>query len=127
MTNTSMATMTGWLDTAADHGAWLVLVIHGIEGVGWESIPAERARALFDEIKRREPRVWVATYRDGAKYARERMAASVVTTPRGADAIEVTVRHSLDPAPYDLPLTARTIASRTLSSPATSETSPHMP
>jgi hypothetical protein len=51
--------------------------------------------------------MWVATFQDGGKYARERMS-SKVTTQRSGDAIEVTVTHSLDPKLYDLPLTART-------------------
>lgn len=107
LTNTSMDTMTGWLDRTADHGVWLVLVFHGIEGIGWESLSTERVRTYFDEIKRRESRLWIATYRDAAKYARERMAATVASTRTG-ETIDVTVRHSLDPALYDLPLTART-------------------
>lgn len=80
---------------------------HGVEGVGYEPVPAETLRAYFDDIKAREARLWVATFADAGKYARARMA-SQVTTRRAGDAIEVIVAHSLDPKLYDLQLTART-------------------
>ncbi len=99
--------MTGWVDKSLATGTWLVLVIHGVEGIGYEPIPAAHLRAYFDYMKANESRLWVATFRDAGKYARERMA-SKVTTKQSGDAIEVTVNHSLDPTLYDLPLTART-------------------
>ena len=104
---TSLTEMKGWVDTSLDHGIWLVLVIHGIEGVGWEPLTTENLRAYFDYISDRKPRLWVATYQDGAKYARERHASTVVAKP-GQDRIEVTVTHSLDKKLYDLPLTVKT-------------------
>jgi hypothetical protein len=105
--NTPLETMTGWVDTSLDHNAWLVLVFHGIEGIGYEALPTEIVRAYFDYIKDRETRLWVATFQDAGKYARQRMH-SKVTTRQAADAIEVGVTHSLDPRLYDVPLTART-------------------
>lgn len=99
--------MTSWVETSLDHGVWLVLVIHGIDGVGYQPLPTERVRAFFDFVKAREDRLWVATFQDGTKYVRERMKSTIATTPAG-HAIEVTVTHSLDPKLYDLPLTART-------------------
>ena len=107
VSSTPLEAMTGWVETSLAHGIWLVLVIHGIEGVGYEPLPAERVRAYFDYIKARESRLWVATFQDGGKYIRERMR-STVTTRRVGQAIEVSVTHSLDPRLYDLPLTART-------------------
>ena len=104
---TPLETMKGWVDTSLDHGVWLVLVFHGIEGIGYEALPTETVRAYFDYIQERAGRIWVATFQEGAKYARERMS-SRVTTQRSGDAIEVAVTHSLDPRLYDLPLTART-------------------
>ena len=104
---TPLAEMKGWLDTSLDHGIWLVLVIHGIEGVGWEPITTENLRIYFDYIADRKTRLWVATYQDAAKYARERHASAVVAKA-GDDRIEVTVTHSLDKKLYDLPLTVKT-------------------
>ena len=107
LSKTTIEEMTGWVDKSLESGAWLVLVIHGVEGIGWEPVPAARLKSYFDDIKAREDRLWVATFQDAAKYARERMGSSV-TTRRAGDAIEVSVTHSLDPKLYDLALTART-------------------
>jgi peptidoglycan/xylan/chitin deacetylase (PgdA/CDA1 family) len=107
LTKTPVHEMTGWIDKSLATGAWLVLVIHGVEGIGWEPVPAANLRAYFDDMKAREDRLWVATFADAAKYARERMA-SRVTTRQAGNAIEVTVSHSLDPKLYDLQLTAKT-------------------
>jgi peptidoglycan/xylan/chitin deacetylase (PgdA/CDA1 family) len=107
VTATTLEEMTGWVNTSLDHGVWLVLVIHGIEKVGYQPLQTEKVRAFFDYLKQRENHLWVATYQDGAKYARERMKSTVKTT-RAGDDIDVSVTHSLDPKLYDLPLTART-------------------
>jgi peptidoglycan/xylan/chitin deacetylase (PgdA/CDA1 family) len=107
ISKTPVQEMTGWIDKSLATGTWLVLVIHGIEGIGWEPVPAANMRAYLDYMKAREDRLWVATFADAAKYARERMA-SQVTTKQAGNAIEVTVRHSLDPNRYDLQLTAKT-------------------
>ncbi|MGH9629247.1 MAG: polysaccharide deacetylase family protein [Bryobacteraceae bacterium] len=105
---TSLETMKGWVDTTVNNGLWLVLVFHGIEGIGWEALPTETVRAYFDYIKEHEGDTWVATFQDAAKYARERVSSSV-TTKRTGDVIEVSVAHKLDPKLYNLPLTARTV------------------
>ena len=34
LTRTPMETMKGWVDTSIAHGIWLVLVFHGVEGIG---------------------------------------------------------------------------------------------
>ena len=107
ITKTPVDQMTGWVDTSLATGSWLVLVIHGVEGIGWEPVPAAHLRAYFDYMKAREERLWVATFADAGKYARERMA-SRVTTKQSGEGIDVTVTHALDPTLYDLPLTAQT-------------------
>src|SRR5262245_54547189 len=68
----SLDTMKGWIDTSLGHGIWLVLVFHGIEGIGYEALPTEIVRAYLDYIREKEGRLWVATFQDGAKYVRER-------------------------------------------------------
>src|SRR5207247_7278456 len=75
--------------------------------IGYEALTTETMRAYLDYIQEHERRLWIATFQDGAKYARERVASSVRTNLSG-DAIEVSVTHSLKPDLYDLPLTART-------------------
>jgi peptidoglycan/xylan/chitin deacetylase (PgdA/CDA1 family) len=108
LTNTPVDEMVGWIDKSLATGTWLVLVIHGVEGIGYQPVPAANLRSYFDYMKANEERLWVATFRDAAKYARERMG-SKVTTRQSRDVIEVSVTHSLDPKLYNLPLTARTI------------------
>jgi peptidoglycan/xylan/chitin deacetylase (PgdA/CDA1 family) len=107
ISKTPVDEMKGWVDKSLATGTWLVLVIHGVEGVGYQPIPAAHLRDYFDYMKANENRLWVATFRDAAKYARERMA-SKVTTAQAGEGIEVTVTHALDPKLYALPLTART-------------------
>jgi peptidoglycan/xylan/chitin deacetylase (PgdA/CDA1 family) len=107
LTRTTLDLMKSWVDTSIGHGIWLVLVFHGVEGIGYEPLPTEIHRAYYDYIVEHQSRLWIATFEDGGKYARERVH-SKVTTSRAGDAITVTVTHSLDPKVYDLPLTART-------------------
>jgi len=104
---TTMDMMKSWVDTSIGHGIWLVLVFHGIEGIGWEALTTETMRAYLDYIKEHERHMWIATFQDGAKYARERVN-SMVRTNVSAEVIEVSVTHTLKPDVYDLPLTART-------------------
>lgn len=107
LTQTPLDTMKGWVDTSIQHGIWLVLVFHGIEGIGWEPLTTDTKRAYYDYMKEREGRLWIATFQDGVKYARERVN-SKITTSRSGESIVVTLKSSLDPKLYDLPLTART-------------------
>lgn len=107
LSKTTVSDMTGWIDKSTATGAWLVLVIHGVEGIGWEPVSAANLRTYFDYIKANEDRLWVATFRDAGKYVRERLA-SKATSRQDGDTIEVSVTHSLDPSLYNLPLTART-------------------
>ena len=72
-----------------------------------EALPTEVVRSYFDFVREQQTRVWVATYQDGAKYARERHN-STVTSKAAGDAIAVTVSQKLDPKLYDLALTAKT-------------------
>jgi peptidoglycan/xylan/chitin deacetylase (PgdA/CDA1 family) len=108
LTRTPVAEMIAWVDKSLATGAWLVLVIHGVEGIGYQPVPAANLRTYFDYMKANDSRLWVATFRDAGKYARERMS-SKVTTRQSGDVIEVSVTHSLNPKLYDLPLTARTV------------------
>ena len=107
ITKTPVEEMRGWIDKSLSTGTWLVVVIHGIEGIGYQPIPAANLREYLDYVKANENRLWVATFRDAAKYARERMASKVMTKQAG-DAVEITVTHSLNARLYNLPLTART-------------------
>ena len=107
LSRTSPELMKSWVDTSIAHGIWLVLVFHGVEGIGYEPLSTDAHRAYYDYVADHQSHLWIATFQDGGKYARERVN-SKVTASRSGDVITVTVTHSLDPKVYDLPLTART-------------------
>lgn len=106
-TRTTLAEMKAWVDTATAQGnIWLVLVFHGIDGIGWEAVDSELLKTYFQYIKA-ENDAWVATFGDVARYMRERMDATVDTQMEDA---RVTVRltHRLDTSKYAIPLTLKT-------------------
>lgn len=106
--DTPMKQMKSWIDTALKgDNIWLVLVFHGIEGIGWEPLTREELEEYFTYIKNKEDNIWVATFGDVTKYMRERMQADIDAQKKG-DTIEVTLTHSLDKTLYDLPLTLKT-------------------
>jgi peptidoglycan/xylan/chitin deacetylase (PgdA/CDA1 family) len=108
LTATPMSEMKGWVDTAVRRdNIWLVLVFHGVDGLGWEPKTGAELEEYFGYIKALESRVWVATFQDVTKYMRERMRARVTTVWKGTS-IEVDLRHDLPAGLYDLPLTLRT-------------------
>ena len=108
LTATPMSQMKGWVDTIAGRdNIWLVLVFHGVDGIGWEPKTGAELEEYFRYIKSLENRVWVATFQDVTKYMRERMGGRVTTVRKGK-AIEIELRHELPTGIYDLPLTLRT-------------------
>lgn len=108
LSKTSLELMKQWVDTIIkSDNVWLVLVIHGVDGIGWEPIPHERLETYFQYIQSHNKDVWVATFQDAGKYIREKLAAEVIFkwSPK---TISVTLTHSLDPKIYNLPLTLKT-------------------
>lgn len=107
LSDTPMQKMKSWVDrTQSNDNTWLVLVFHGIEGIGWEPVSEDEVAEYFDYISERTDDLWVATYADGTKYMRERMNADV-SSERDGDEITVRLSHSLG-SRYDLPLTLKT-------------------
>lgn len=105
---TPVEEMTSWIDTCTTNdNIWLVLVFHGIEGIGWEPIPGSNIEAYFNYIKSKEEDIWVATFQDVTKYMRERMDASIRYS-RNHDTIQIELIHDLDPELYNLPMTLKT-------------------
>jgi len=108
LTDISMETMKSWVDTCLVHqNIWLVLVFHGVDGIGWEPRTGSELEEYFSYIKEREDQIWVATFADVTKYIRERQNATVNAAIED-DTIEVTLTHKLDQSLYDLPLTLKT-------------------
>jgi len=107
-TKTPLPLMTSWIDTVLVHDKiWLVLVFHGIDGMGYEALPHELLDTYFTYIKSHENDIWIATFSDVAKYMRERMNATV-NADQKKNSITVSLRHSLDVRDYYVPLTLKT-------------------
>ncbi len=108
VSETPMPLMKSWIDkTAAPGNIWLVLVIHGVDGIGWEPLPAAELKEYFSYIDSKKQNLWVATFQDVAKYIREREHGSVASYSDGED-ITVVLRSALTDLSYDLPLTLKT-------------------
>lgn len=107
-TKTPLPLMESWVDTAAlRNDTWLVLVFHGVDGLGYEALPHTLLDTYFQYIKEKQHNIWVATFGDVTKYMREREASEVQDKLSGKK-IEITFSHSLDKTMYDLPLTLKT-------------------
>ena len=107
-TKTPMPLMKSWLDTTAiKDNIWLVLVIHGVDGIGWEALTSQALDEYFQYMKTKDKDLWIATFADATKYMRERMSASVKATET-KDNISINLSHTLDRSLYDLPLTLKT-------------------
>ena len=109
LSKTPMELMKSWVDTVATHdNAWLVLVFHGVEGVGWEAKPKEQLREYYEYIASKRDQLWVAPFREVTQYMRERMAANLTTSIDGRDVV-ISLTHTLDPKWYTHPLTLKTL------------------
>ncbi|HWD87359.1 MAG TPA: polysaccharide deacetylase family protein [Mucilaginibacter sp.] len=107
-TKTPLPMMKSWVDTAYNSkDTWLVLVIHGVDSLGYEALNHQLLDEYFQYIKGKQDKLWVATFGDVTKYMREREAAKVNSTQSGGK-INVTLTHSLNKNMYDLPLTLKT-------------------
>jgi peptidoglycan/xylan/chitin deacetylase (PgdA/CDA1 family) len=107
-TNVSMDVMKSWVDTCiSNDNIWLVLVFHGIDGIGWEPRTSEELEEYFGYINESKKQLWVATFADVTKYIRERKNAKVSAIGK-EDAILITIDNDLDPEVYDVPITLKT-------------------
>jgi hypothetical protein len=106
-TKTPLPMMKSWVDTVANNdNNWLVLVFHGIDGIGWEALTGAVLEEYLQYIKQKEKDLWIATFADVTKYMRERMHATVKVT-ESKEKITVNLNHSLDRTLYDFPLTLK--------------------
>jgi peptidoglycan/xylan/chitin deacetylase (PgdA/CDA1 family) len=107
-THSPLPLMKSWVDTAvARKDTWLVLVTHGVQGLGYQALPATLLDTYFHYIKSNQNNLWIATFGDVTKYMREREAAIVQNKTAGRKII-VNVNHSLDKSMYYIPLTLKT-------------------
>ena len=108
LSKTTLQEMKSYIDTTLAHNnIWLVLVYHGINGLGWEALPDSLLDRYFQYIKQNENNLWIATFKDVAKYMRERMHAAITQT-KSDKQITVHFSHSLREDVYNVPLTLKT-------------------
>jgi peptidoglycan/xylan/chitin deacetylase (PgdA/CDA1 family) len=108
LTETPMELMKSWVDKTSTQGnIWLVLVFHGVDGVGWKPKTGAELKDYFSHIKSKEQSLWVASFQDVAKYIRERTHGRVASY-RDGEGISVVLHSSLTDVSYDLPLTLKT-------------------
>lgn len=106
-TKTPLPMMKSWVDTVVNNdNNWLVLVFHGIDGIGWEALTGAVLEEYLQYIKQKEKDLWIATFADVTKYMRERMHATVKVT-ESKEKITVNLNHSLDRTLYNFPLTLK--------------------
>ncbi len=108
LTETPMKLMKSWVDkTAAQGNIWLVLVFHGVDGVGWKPKTGAELKEYFEYINSKQQSLWVTTFQDATKYIRER-GHGTVASYRSGDVISVVLRSDLTDLTYDLPMTLKT-------------------
>ena len=106
--DTTLTQKKAWVDRALDakHHPWLVLVYHGIDGLGWEPQSSDSVRAYFEYIHGKDDQIWVGTFKEVTQYLKQRMAASVDIQPE-KDQIIIYLTHNLGER-FDHPMTLRT-------------------
>ena len=108
LTKTPLFLMKKWVDLTARQGnVWLVLVFHGVDGIGWEPEPHQKFEEYFKYIHSKLNDVWVGTFQDVGKYLRERVSTQVSTrvTPQSIRVMPVSkLSHKL----YSVPLSLKT-------------------
>jgi hypothetical protein len=108
LTETPMELMKSWIDKTASQGnIWLVLVFHGVDGIGWKPKTSAELNDYFGYISSKKRSLWVATFQDVGKYIRERQT-SALSWYNDGEVITVVLRSNLTDLSYDLPLTLKT-------------------
>ncbi|MFC4873615.1 polysaccharide deacetylase family protein [Negadavirga shengliensis] len=108
LSKTTLAQKKEWIDEALTsvNSPWLVLVYHGIDGIGWEAQSSDSIQSYFEYIHDLDDKVWVGTFKEVTQYMRERMAANL-TVDVDDNGIRVNLSHDLGDR-YDFPLTLQT-------------------
>ena len=107
LTRHSFEDMKAWIDTTLNHdNTWLVLVIHGVENLGWEPKTKEQLEEYFSFMKSKENELWIDTFRDVTKYIRARQNTQLTSTVEDQQ-ITISLSSELDPEIYTIPLTIK--------------------
>jgi peptidoglycan/xylan/chitin deacetylase (PgdA/CDA1 family) len=98
----------GWIDDAVKEHKWIIAMVHGIKGYGWNPFDDEK---LFDEhlayIKKHENEVWVDTYANVSKYDKLRDNSKISVISDTPESLEFSVSTTLDTKKFNLPLTVK--------------------
>jgi hypothetical protein len=107
-TRNTLEEMKSWVDTVMNHqNIWLVLVIHGVENLGWEPKTKEELTGYFSYMKANEDKLWIETFRDVTKYIRARQNSQISSKLENGE-ISVSLQSELDASVYSVPLTIKT-------------------
>ena len=99
--------MNSAIDNAISRGEWIVEMIHGTNGDGWEPPAWESVyEPHFDYIKSRENDLWICTFGDVYRYIAERDACKVSVQAFAAGTAVVLTNESMLP-PTPVPLTIK--------------------
>jgi peptidoglycan/xylan/chitin deacetylase (PgdA/CDA1 family) len=108
LSGTSPDLMRSWVDDILTRDdTWLVLVFHGIEGIGWEAIPEAVIKSYFEYIAEKED-IWVGTFAEVTKYMRQRMHTKVDYSLEEKK-LKLSLNSALDKFWYDQELTLMTL------------------
>ena len=102
---TTRRLMGRWMERTEARRGWLVWMLHGTKGQGWEPLPLSTYRYIFGLIKRRRSKLWVAPFGEVATYVRERRAARLSLVDSTSSRLEIELTDNLDDRRYDQPLT----------------------
>jgi hypothetical protein len=91
----------------AHDNTWLVLVFHGVNGIGWEPRTGAELEEYFNYMNEWKAHLWIATFADVTKYIRERKN-SVIRSEVRDNTVLINVSSELDPEVYDVPITLKT-------------------
>ncbi len=104
----SFEDMKAWIDTTKNHeNIWLVLVIHGVENLGWEPKTKAELEEYFSYMKSTEDELWIDTFREVTKYIRARQNSTVESSLENGK-ITIRLQSNLNPEIYSVPLTVKT-------------------
>ncbi|MFC3879796.1 polysaccharide deacetylase family protein [Algoriphagus namhaensis] len=104
----SFEDMKSWIDTTLNHdNIWLVLVIHGVENLGWEPKTRDELKEYFSFMKTTQNDLWIDTFREVTKYIRARQNSTVKSSLADGK-ITISLESDLDTRIYSVPLTIKT-------------------
>lgn len=96
--------------TAKSSGGWCIFSLYDIDdGNGWSPTSSKVLRESLDYLKEQEKSnsYWVTTFKNAAKYSKERDRAKVEMLRATDDKLTISVEDGLDDELYDYPLTLR--------------------